>query len=77
MCIHLASVYINSFISKHSMYPTVRQSARWTLNGWSPHEIAGFALCVALLSPLVVWGSPERKVAGKSSNEVVALFKSS
>ena len=32
------------------------KSLRWTLNGWSAHEIAGFALCVALCSPLVVSG---------------------
>ena len=24
---------------------------RWTLNGWTPEEIAGFALAVAVLSP--------------------------
>lgn len=37
-----------------AIYPSMNFEHWWTLNGWSPHEIAGFALCVALLSPLVV-----------------------
>lgn len=33
-----------------------QKALRWTLNGWSAHEIAGFALIIALCSPLVVSG---------------------
>eukprot|EP00435_Cladocopium_sp_Y103_P017767 s270_g4.t1 len=37
-----------------AIYPSMNFEHWWTLNGWSPREIAGFALCVALLSPVVV-----------------------
>ena len=56
---------------------------RWTLNGWTPEEIAGFALAVAVLSPLVVSG-PRSNGAGLQSSglrsfqsEVARLLRAS
>ena len=37
-----------------AIYPSMNFEHWWTLNGWSAHEIAGFALIIALCSPLVV-----------------------
>jgi len=37
-----------------AIYPSINFEHWWTLNGWTPEEIAGFALAVAVLSPLVV-----------------------
>ena len=51
-------------LDEESIDQFFQKSLRWTLNGWSAHEIAGFALCVALCSPLVVSGL----LLGKAGN---------